>query len=194
MRIMTFYNPKSLAVASIILSLIASLCFPLFGIIFSEIMFVIILGPENPNYIQERNKWCMAMVYLALGMGLVVFLQKSVFYITGENLTFEVRSLLYKSLMHKQIGWFDRKDKAPGIISNILSEDITALNGLTTETFATIMETSVGLFVGIFISAIYEWRMAIICIVASPFAMLGGVIMSKLKWTGGGGGMAKAAT
>jgi branched-subunit amino acid transport protein len=43
----------------------------------------------------------MAMVYLALGMGLVVFLQKSVFYITGENLTFEVRSLLYKSLIYK---------------------------------------------------------------------------------------------
>ena len=126
-------------------------------------------------------------------MGLVVFLQKSLFYITGENLTFEVRSLLYKSLLHKQIGWFDRKDKAPGILSNILSEDIAALNGLTTETVATILETSAGLFIGIFVAALFEWRMAIICIVASPFAMLGGIIMSKLKWAGSGGGMARTS-
>ena len=36
--------------------------------------------------------------------------------------------------------------------------------------------------------------MAVICIVASPFAMLGGVIMSKLKWGGPGASMAKNAT
>lgn len=190
MRIMKYYNPKSLAILSLLVSFIASLSFPSFGLIFTELLFVIMSGAQNPNYIEERNKWCLAFLYLAIGMGLVVFIQKSLFYITGENLTFEVRSLLYKSLMHKQVGWFDRKDKAPGILSNILSEDIAALNGLTTETVATILETSAGLFFGIFLACLFDARIAVTCILASPFAMLGGVIMSKLKWGGAGGGSA----
>jgi ABC-type multidrug transport system fused ATPase/permease subunit len=103
-------------------------------------------------------------------------------------LTFTVRSLLYKSLVYKQISWFDRKDKAPGILSNILSEDITNLNGLTTETLGTVLESSVALIAGITLSSFFEWRMTLVCLAAVPFVMLGGVVMSRLGWKGGPGG------
>jgi ABC-type multidrug transport system fused ATPase/permease subunit len=87
---------------------------------------------------------------------------------------------LYRSLIYKQVSWFDRKEKAPGIITNILSEDINSLNGLTTELMATIIESVVALIAGIVLSAFFEWRMALVCIVATPFVMLGGVVMARL--------------
>ena len=43
--------------------------------------------------------------------------------------------------MNKKVSWFDSKDKAPGILVNIFTEDIANLNGLTTETLFTILET-----------------------------------------------------
>lgn len=110
------------------------------------------------------------------------------FSITGENLTYDVRSRLYRALIHKQVSWFDRKDKAPGILTNILSEDITNLNGLTTETIATLVESFVSLFAGIALSAFFQWRMAIVCILATPFVMLGGVVMARLAYRKAPGG------
>ena len=77
------------------------------------------------------------------------------FSITGENLTYDVRSRLYRALIHKQVSWFDRKETAPGILTNILSEDITNLNGLTTETIATLVESVIALFAGIGLSAFF---------------------------------------
>jgi ABC-type multidrug transport system fused ATPase/permease subunit len=114
-----------------------------------------------------------------------------VFSVAGENLTFDVRSRLYKSLIYKQVSWFDRKEKAPGILTSIFSEDISNLNGLTTETLATIIESIIALFAGIALSAFFQWRMAIICILATPFIMLGGIVMARLGWKSGPGGKSK---
>ena len=90
--------------------------------------------------------------------------------------------------MYKQISWFDRKDRAPGIISNVLSEDITNLNGLTTETVATLLESFLSLVLGIALSAFYEWRMSIVCLLATPFVLIGGVVMARLGWNNRPGG------
>jgi ABC-type multidrug transport system fused ATPase/permease subunit len=154
-RVMSYYSPKALAIVSIFVSFLNAFAFPMFGFIFSELMFVIIKGNLSPTYIEDRNLWCSNFLIMAVGMGIVGALQKSLFAVTGENLTYDVRVMLYKSLIYKQVSWFDRKEKAPGILTNILSEDITNLNGLTTETLATIVESFVALFAGIALSAFF---------------------------------------
>jgi ABC-type multidrug transport system fused ATPase/permease subunit len=132
---------------------------------------------------------------LCFGLGVAGFLQKALFSLTGENLTYDVRCLLFKSLIYKEVSWYDRKDKAPGVLSNILSEDITNLNGLTTEGVATLTEAFLSLAVGILVSAIYEWRMALVCLGATPLVLVGGMLMSRLQWSKAGGGPnAKAAS
>jgi hypothetical protein len=35
---------------------------------------------------------------------------------------------------------------------------------------------------GITASAFYEWRMTVVCIIAIPFVMAGGIIMAKLNF------------
>ena len=121
-------------------------------------------------------------------MGFTGYVQRSLFAYTGENLTLAVRNNLFESLMHKQICWYDRKDKAPGILSNILSEDITNLNGLTTETVGVLLESFIGLIAGIVVSAIFEWRMAIVCIFMTPFIIVGAVVMARIKYRTAPGG------
>ena len=95
-------------------------------------------------------------------------------------MTYDVRVLLFRSLIHKEVSWFDRKERAPGILTNILSEDITNLNGLTTETIGTLVESLFSLAGGIAAAAYYEWRMALVCCALTPFTVVGAILMARL--------------
>ena len=53
----------------------------------------------------------------------------------GENLIYKVRKLLFAEIIYKEIPWFDKKETAPGVLTNVLAEDISLLNGMTTEAF-----------------------------------------------------------
>ena len=48
---------------------------------------------------------------------------------------------LIKSIFHKQISWFDRESRAPGVITKITAENVVQLNGMTSELVATMVET-----------------------------------------------------
>jgi ABC-type multidrug transport system fused ATPase/permease subunit len=93
----------------------------------------------------------------------------------GENLTFSFRKQLFESIVYKSISWFDSKERAPGILTNILSEDITKLNGLTTETVGILLESALGFIIGILISFNFSWRISLVCIGCSPLLLLGAV-------------------
>ncbi len=98
----------------------------------------------------------------------------------GENLTFSIRKLVFQGILFKHLAWFDNKDRAPGILSNVLSEDITLLNGLSTEVIAVIIETTLCFAIGMILSLIYSWRVGLVCIGVSPFVLLGGIMMARI--------------
>jgi len=98
-------------------------------------------------------------MFLILGVGIAVFgfLQKYLFTYTGENLTLHYRRALYEGIIYKHIAWFDSKDKAPGVLSNVLSEDISALNGMTTESIYMLLECAFTLLIALALSLFYSW-------------------------------------
>ena len=61
-----------------------------------------------------------------------------------------------------------REDSAPSILTNLMSEDVTALNGMTTETVATLTEVSLELLLGVLIALIFLWRMALVTVACFP--------------------------
>ena len=118
---------------------------------------------------------------LVLGIGISTFLQKILFGLGGENLTLKLRITLFKSILRKHVGWFDSEDKAPGILTNIITEDISHVNGLTTEVVGIICEAALGLTVSCLICAIFSWRLAFVVTFLSPLMILGGLGMAKLQ-------------
>jgi len=84
--------------------------------------------------------------------------------------------------MHKSVGWYDCKTKAPGVLTTVLTEDITALNGLTTESVAIGLEAALGLFFSCCICFLFSWRVALVVTLTCPFMVLGGLGMSKLQF------------
>lgn len=100
----------------------------------------------------------------------------------GENLTFAIRMKLFESIIFKHVGWFDNKGRAPGVLTNMLSEDIVQLNGLTTESVSVLLEALLGITVSCIICFIFDWRLALICSAVSPFMVAGGLFMSRLQF------------
>jgi ATP-binding cassette subfamily B (MDR/TAP) protein 1 len=75
----------------------------------------------------------------------------------AENLTHKFRLMLFESILYKHIGWFDNKDRAPGVLGNIIQEDIQQLNGLTSETYAVAIEAILGLIISSIICLYFSW-------------------------------------
>ena len=82
--------------------------------------------------------------------------EKTLFSVMGEKMTLEIRLKLIEEIMHKQISWFDREDRAPGVITKTISGDIALLNGMTAEMLVTLFELvfvmALGLVGGIYFS------------------------------------------
>ena len=120
-------------------------------------------------------------------IGLIQGIEKILFGITGENLTANVRKDLVRGIIYKQLCWFDNESRAPGVLTNVMSEDINALNGMTTETVSTLVEAVLGLTLGLLLAMTFNWRMALLCMAVVPLMIVGVVAMSRLQWGNKGG-------
>ena len=61
---------------------------------------------------------------LCFGMFFSSYFQKLAFGIGSENLIHTMRIKLFEAILYKHIGWFDKKERAPGVLGNIIQEDI----------------------------------------------------------------------
>lgn len=134
----------------------------------------------SDNFIADRNDLTLKWGLVCLMIGALLSSEKMMFGITGENLTASVRVDLMKGMLFKQLCWFDSEKRAPGILTSIMSENVTSLNGMTTETIAIIVETFLGMILGLLVSCYFSWRMALTTIALSPVMAIGVVAMSKL--------------
>jgi ABC-type multidrug transport system fused ATPase/permease subunit len=116
---------------------------------------------------------CAIVAFFAMSIG------KSLFGIVGENLTKAVRVELYKSLITKQIGWFDLKENSPGVLTSCLASDVQNLNGASTEGIAVIFESMCAILVGVGLGFYYSWMLSCVALGVLPFMMLGGAINAK---------------
>ena len=100
----------------------------------------------------------------------------------GENLTFRVRLELLHALFHKQICWYDREERAPGIITSYTSKNVVELNGMSTELVATLVELILMMIVCIGIGAFICWQQFLVVLALSPIIVGGTVMMMRMNW------------
>jgi hypothetical protein len=82
---------------------------------------VFVLDNDDNNSRFNTNFLVLMFMVLCLSIFIFTFLQKLSFGYGSENLTNKIRILLFKELLHKHIGWFDDKNRAPGILGNIIN-------------------------------------------------------------------------
>lgn len=98
------------------------------------------------------------MLLLVAGLfGIFSWAQQYVFGYGGENLVLALRKKLFEEILHKQISWFDDRNRAPGILTQVLAEDITEINGMTANSLGLLLEAICSIVVGFTIAFIFNW-------------------------------------
>jgi len=85
-----------------------------------------------------------------------------------------------EGIIYKQLSWFDSETKAPGMLTNIMAEDMSALNGMTTETISVLVQGCLGMGLAVIMSSYFSWRTTLLTLAASPILMIGVYGMSRL--------------
>lgn len=179
---MSYYEPKFMIFVMLFVSALCSLNFPVLGLVMAKFMFAMMDDPQGDAYLKNRNFWAAIWVIDVVFIGIVTFAQKYVFGKTGDRLTYNMRRELFRGILYKQVAWFDSETRAPGVLTCILSEDIMALNGMTTETVALMMQVILSLLMGVLISAFFCWQQVAVTMLCSPLLVIGAVGLNRLQW------------
>ena len=136
---------------------------------------------EGLQYILMLFCWIFVQVF-------VKGIEKSIFSAMGEKMTLLIRLSLIEEIMHKQISWFDREDRAPGIITKTISGDIALLNGMTAEMLVTLFELAFVMALGMIGGIYFQWQAALVCVICSPIMIAAMYLSATMKWGAARGG------
>jgi len=97
---MSYYKPVYLIVISFIVSVFSSASFPIMGLVYAR--FKNIMSEfDSVSFEEDRNVWCVYWMLITVAIGLLVAIERSLFGVMGESLTFKVRKELIRGVIYK---------------------------------------------------------------------------------------------
>lgn len=179
------YNKPALFIwIGLLFALLSGAAFPTFGVFFSKIVTVLTAptGFYPVEHIKEEShKWCAWIAALA-GLGFVAsFINKYMFALLGENITKDIRVALYTAILKKNIGWYDHSENSPGVLTACMAEESGLLNGVCTESMATMCEALFAVTAGIGVGFYFSWKVALVCVCCVPLMGIGTALGAKFQ-------------
>jgi len=68
-----------------------------------------------------------------------------------------MRYTLYDAILSKNIGWFDLRENAVGVLNTTMAQDTSLINGVSAESLGPQVETLFALGTGLVIGFYYCW-------------------------------------
>lgn len=178
-RLLPYNKPYAIIPFGLVISGLAGCVFPVFGIFWAKILFVMqpdILNPDKRVDMDEVWKYAFIMLGLGFIAMILTFLNRSIFGILGESMTKGMRFKLYSSLLWKHVGWYDNKEHAPGQLTSAIATEAQTLNGASTEAVAVTLESSLGLIVAVVIAFTFYWKISLVTLACAPLLVFGSYI------------------
>jgi len=123
-RLLKYNKPYYLIFIAVICSALQGCVFPVYGWFYVKILFATLALDIKSTAFDDVKYWTFMLLGLS-GVALIAtYIYKSLFGILGEWMTLEIRKLLFKSIIHKHIGWFDHKENSPGALISVLASDV----------------------------------------------------------------------
>jgi ATP-binding cassette, subfamily B (MDR/TAP), member 1 len=120
LRLLKYNKPYYLIFIAVLCSACQGAVFPTYGFLYVKLLFSSLLIPVDHD-MTEVQKW----TYVLIGLGgfafIVTYIYKSLFGYLGENMTLAMRKKLFKSIIHKHVGWFDLKENSTGQLVTTLA-------------------------------------------------------------------------
>mmetsp|Transcript_6128 Transcript_6128/g.9828 ORF Transcript_6128/g.9828 Transcript_6128/m.9828 type:complete len:587 (-) Transcript_6128:1564-3324(-) len=163
-KLLPFNRPSIFLIVAFFGSIFSGAAMPVFGALYGKLLSVLsmphtfITTAEGIEYLKEEVRLnSLNCVLISVVAFLARFFSKYSYDQLSINVTEQVRSLLYKSIVEKHIGWFDNRDHSSGFLSQTLSESAAIINGTSTESLSPMIEATCSLAIGILISLYFSW-------------------------------------
>ncbi|QDZ23213.1 ABC transporter [Chloropicon primus] len=129
--------------------------------------------------------------YLWLALAVVSFGSSTgMFYGFGaasENLAYRVRNMMFGAYLRQEPGFFDMPENAVGAVTSRLANDATKLKAKTGEPMQQVVITFFGLLLGLLLSFVYAWMVALVALGALPFLGFAMAMQTSYMFEGGKG-------
>mmetsp|Transcript_52007 Transcript_52007/g.92801 ORF Transcript_52007/g.92801 Transcript_52007/m.92801 type:complete len:1319 (-) Transcript_52007:1058-5014(-) len=162
----------------VIASAIAGTSYPIYAVLFSEVVNVF----YQPNIREEVWKWCLLFVGLGTLNLISIVVKLYCLNYAGEKLTTRLRAMLFRALVHMEIGFFDMPGNESGALCARLASDTTEIQHLWGGAIGTNVQAGVCLVMGIIIAFIVSWNLALVTASAVPAMILAGIINTKFMF------------
>lgn len=190
-KLMKYNNPKILMVIGLLMTIPSGLANPVCGIAFAKILtllsiplqYLVYVDPERVGgtaYMKnEIIYWAIVMLILA-GICFVSFsATKKCFGTLGNNVTLEVRKILYEKILEKNIGFFDHPENGTSVLTSAMASDTHLINGVGSESLQPQIEAGMNLLGGIAIGFYFCWQESLLCLAVTPVLIIGNAIGMK---------------
>ena len=148
-------------------SMVKGAILPSLSIVFSR-MVVVWYSPDTDYMLTRSLQYSFIFYGIALMCMVSEVIQKGVFEMIGERLTKRLRGDLFRSILRKDIAWFDDDANAIGILASRLSTDVKLVRLVAGQSIAATLESFSSLTTGIIIAAIASWQMFLVMLGLVP--------------------------
>ncbi|CEF61347.1 LP14331p [Strongyloides ratti] len=169
-EILKFAKPEwKFLFIGLLLSAIQGVIMPIFSQVFSQIMKVFSLTDREE---MRKEGHIYAMMFLALGIFQGVTLSVSAFFfgLSSENLTARLRSLLFKNIIGREIGYFDDDIHSTGRLTTRLATDVPNIKNALDYRLGQVFSAIVSFGSGIGIAFYFGWQLALLLVAIFPLA------------------------
>mmetsp|Transcript_2573 Transcript_2573/g.6073 ORF Transcript_2573/g.6073 Transcript_2573/m.6073 type:complete len:1406 (-) Transcript_2573:56-4273(-) len=131
---------------------------------------------DAENMVEYNLQFISKFFYFALG-SLVGNLMVGVgLSRSGCNLGARVRTVAFRAMLQRSMGWFDHPDNTTGELTTILGAGAEAVEGLTGLPLGFRIRALTSIVTGVAISLSYSLRIGLVSVACVPFIMFAGVM------------------
>jgi len=107
-------------------------------------------------------------VGLALATILANFLQHFYFGIVGEKMTERVRRLMFSAMLRNEVGWFDKEENSPEVLSIRLGHDAAYVKATFSNRLSVYIQDIAAVIVALALSLVLQWQFGLFALATIP--------------------------
>lgn len=152
--------------------------YPFVAFCFSEMIKIFAILNANQNVEQTY-------IFTGIVIGLSVISFISTFLInyatskSGLALTKRAKSLLFKTVVYKQIAWFDKEENKLSKLTYGMNNYPGLLKGYTVERLGLFLNFLTGVGIPVGMSLYYSWKLTLVVLIFVPFALIWGFMQGQ---------------
>ena len=128
----------------------------------------------------ECAKYALLFCSLGLGLGLSEYSKLACFDVMKERVACSLRKVLFRAIIHQEVGFFDDETNKSGSLTSRLSADTTLVSGIAGPNIGAAIQSLATLVLALVIAFWTAWQLGLVMLTVVPLMAISGVLMQNV--------------